>query len=112
MFQPGHALPFPRGQSHNILACVYAVCLFIENAQVHAYVLVYVFFSVRVKSMFLLFLLPHCFLSAAVFQLQRAADPAGLLRVPPHQQHREAGSDAAHPVHFPPAGGVASGGPV
>lgn len=55
--------------------------------------------------------LPPSF-SAAVFQLQRTADPAGLLRVPPHQQHREAGSDVAHPAHFPPAGGVASGGPV
>lgn len=51
-------------------------------------------------------------LSAAVFQLQCTTDPAGLLRVPPHQQHREAGPDAVHPAHFPPAGGVASGGPV
>lgn len=50
--------------------------------------------------------------SAAVFQLQRAADPAGLLRVPPHQQHREAGSNGAHPAHVPPAGGVAPGGPI
>lgn len=30
VFQPGHALPFPRGQSHNMLACVYSTsCVFI-----------------------------------------------------------------------------------
>lgn len=82
---------------------------------------VHVCFSAMVKSWLitlnlnlLLFflLLSLCFLCAAVFQLQCIADPAGLLCVPPHQQHREAGSDAVHPAHFPPASGVASGGPV
>lgn len=48
----------------------------------------------------------------AVFQLQRPADPAGLLGVPPHQQHREVSAHAAHPACLPPASGVASGGPV
>lgn len=43
-----------------------------------------------------------------VFQLQRAADAAGLLRVPADQQHREAGPHAAHPVQLPAAGGVAT----
>lgn len=43
-----------------------------------------------------------------VFQLQRAADAAGLLGVPADQQHREAGPHAAHPAHLPAAGGVAT----
>lgn len=83
---------------------------------------VHVCFSALVKSwlitlnlnllLFFLLLPLSCFLCAAVFQLQCIADPAGLLCVPPHQQHREAGSDAVHPAHFPPASGVASGGPV
>lgn len=76
---------------------------------------VFVPFSVSMKSIHLIFSLlslPRCPLSAVVFQLQCTADPAGLLRIPPHQQHRKAGTDAAHPDHFPPAGGVASGGPV
>lgn len=55
---------------------------------------------------------PRPSVSAAVFQLQRAADPAGLLCLPAHQQHRQAGSDALHPAHLPPAGRVATGRPV
>lgn len=47
-------------------------------------------------------------LFASVFQLQRAADAAGLLRVPANQQHREAGPHAVHPAHLPAAGGVAT----
>lgn len=43
-----------------------------------------------------------------VFQLQCAADAAGLLSVPADQQHREAGPHAAHPAHLPAAGGVAT----
>lgn len=43
-----------------------------------------------------------------VFQLQCAADAAGLLGVPADQQHREAGPHAAHPAHLPAAGGVAT----
>lgn len=48
-----------------------------------------------------------CFFSP-VFQLQCAADAAGLLGVPADQQHREAGPHAAHPAHLPAAGGVAT----
>lgn len=43
-----------------------------------------------------------------VFQLQRAADTAGLLRVPANQQHRKAGSHAANPAHLPATRGVAT----
>lgn len=49
-----------------------------------------------------------CLLSVPVFQLQCAADAAGLLRVPANQQHREAGPHAAHPAHLPAARGVAT----
>ena len=125
VFQPGHALPFPRGRSQNILACVcisfrctlwafvlMCVCDFLcawkECLNIHLTFLLLLLLPL----LLLLLLVPRCLLSAAVFQLQRTADPAGLLRVPPHQQHREAGSDVVHPAHFPPAGGVASGGPV
>lgn len=47
-----------------------------------------------------------------VFQLQCAADAAGLLRVPADQQHREAGPHGAHPVQLPAAGGVATSSPL
>lgn len=50
--------------------------------------------------------------SVPVFQLQRAADAAGLLRVPADQQHREAGPHGAHPVQLPAAGGVATSSTV
>lgn len=51
-------------------------------------------------------------LFVSVFQLQRAADAAGLLRVPADQQHREAGPHAVHPAHLPAAGGVATSSTV
>lgn len=50
--------------------------------------------------------------SVPVFQLQRAADAAGLLSVPADQQHREAGPHGAHPVQLPAAGGVATSSTV
>jgi len=105
VFEPDHALPFPRGQSRNILACV---CVF-RQMPMSIFLCAWKV-CLNIPLTFLFF--PGCLLSAAVFQLQCTADPAGLLCVPPHQQHREAGSDAAHPIHFPPAGGVASGGLV
>lgn len=46
--------------------------------------------------------------SVPVFQLQCAADAAGLLRLPADQQHREAGPHGAHPAQLPAAAGVAS----
>lgn len=59
----------------------------------------------------LLLIAPLCdaaLLFVPVFQLQCAADAAGLLGVPADQQHREAGPHAAHPAHLPAAGGVAT----
>ena len=48
----------------------------------------------------------------SVFQLQCAADAAGLLSVPADQQHWQAGPHATDPAHLPAAGGVATSGAV
>lgn len=59
----------------------------------------------------LLLIIPLCdaaLLFVPVFQLQCAADAAGLLSVPADQQHREAGPHAAHPAHLSAIGGVAT----
>ena len=53
-----------------------------------------------------------CVCVCVVFQLQCSAHPAGLLSLPADQQHRQAGPDAADPVHLPAAGGVATEGAV
>lgn len=51
-------------------------------------------------------------MSCPVFHLQRAADSAGLLGLPAHQQYRQAGVNAAHSAQLPAAGRVASRGAV
>ena len=119
VLRPGQALPFPRGQSqsmpfrHTRLLALTLICVFLTHIHTDVHFCAFmVGFWVWCWNIHLTFLPPHGCISPAVLQLQRVADPAGLLCVPPHQQHREAGSDAAHPAHFPPAGRVASGGPV
>lgn len=106
----GPSCPFPEVSSLYVTAhtvCVpYATGPTISKRKCHICICVFFF-----PFWDLLLIIPLCdaaLLFVPVFQLQCAADPAGLLSVPADQQHREAGPHAAHPAHFPAAGGVAT----